>query len=157
MPVVLDHLTPPQYQMDPPGFPPPLSPPPNLTGWTHGWDCVACSTNSMLSANFGSSDTWRFNLSNPWWIKEIAGRYAHIQMSPFLGAGHYNGTECTPDCLKQSPNMCTCGVNPLKKVAKLLKSFNPKIKVQLYQASDRGELSEFGSAAAGTPRVVAPR
>lgn len=87
----------------------------------------------------------RFNLSNPWWIKEIAGRYAHIQMSPFLGAGHYNGTECTPDCLKQSPNMCTCGVNPLKKVAKLLKSFNPKIKVQLYQASDRGELSEFGS------------
>ncbi len=130
---------------DPPGFPPPSHPPPNSGGWTHGWDCVACDTNSMLSANIGTNDVTRFNASSPWWIKEIAARYAHIQMSPFLGADKYNDTVCTQECLRQGVDGCTCGESPFKTLARRLKQFNPRIKVQLYQASDRGELTPFGS------------
>ena len=43
----------------PPGFPPKQQPPPNLTGWVHGWDCLSCPGNSMLSANIGTNDLVR--------------------------------------------------------------------------------------------------
>ena len=135
---------PPPY---PEGFPPKQQPAPNVTGggWTHGWDCIACPGNSMLSANLGTNDNDRFNITSPWWLEELATRYAHIQMSPFLGANFYNGTVCTPACLAMGINGCTCGEHPMKVMARLLKGYNPKMKVQLYQAVDRGDLSPWGS------------
>ena len=66
-------------------------------------------------------------------------------MSPFLGSNQYNGTACTPECLSQGPYACTCGEHPLKTMARKLKAINPKMKVQLYQAVDRGDLTPFGS------------
>jgi len=99
----------------------------------------------MLSANIGTNDLTRFNLTSPWWIKELADHYAHIQMSPFLGSNMYNSTACTPQCLSAGPYSCTCGEHPLKMMARALKGYNPAMKVQLYQAVDRGELTPFGS------------
>lgn len=110
----------------------------------------------MLSANIGTNDITRFNLTsanpNPWWIRELATHYAHIQMSPFLGSNFYNGTSCTPGCCSEldvpkgcNPYVCTCGEHPLKTVARALKKVNPKMKVQLYQAVDRGDLTPWGS------------
>ena len=116
----------------PKGFPPPQQPGPNLTGWTHGWDCISCPSNSMLSANIGTNDLTRFNLSSPWWVEELATHYAHIQMSPFLGSNFYNDTTCTPKCLSLGPYACTCGEHPLKTMARALKKINPEMKVQLY-------------------------
>jgi hypothetical protein len=78
----------------------------------------------MLSANFGSNDVGRFNLSDPWWIKTIASRYAQVLLSGIVGSDNWNGTgEC-----------------PLVTVARALKEANPKIKVNIYQAADRGSL-----------------
>ena len=133
---------PPPY---PKGFPPQQQPAPNTTGWTHGWACISCPGNSMLSANIGTNDLTRFNLTSPWWIKELADHYAHIQMSPFLGSNFYNDTTCTPECLSAGPYACTCGEHPLKTMARELKKINPAMKVQLYQAVDRGDLTPFGS------------
>ena len=60
-----------------PSIPVPLmAPPPDPKGWTHNWDCIMCETNSMLSANFGSSESQFFNFSDPWWLKTVAA-YAH--------------------------------------------------------------------------------
>ena len=91
------------------------------------------------------ADLTRFNLTSPWWIKELAEHYAHIQMSPFLGSNFYNDTTCTPECLSAGPYACTCGEHPLKTMARALKEINPAMKVQLYQAVDRGDLTPWGS------------
>ena len=99
----------------------------------------------MLSANIGTNDITRFNLTsanpNPWWIRELATHYAHIQMSPFLGSNFYNGTSCTPGCCAElgvpkgcNPYACTCGEHPLKTMARALKKVNPKMKVQHFPA-----------------------
>ena len=89
----------------------------------------------------------RFNLSSPWWIETMARRYAHVQLSAFLGAEVYNGTACTPACCAQGPPCysCTCGEFPLVELARRLKAVNPRFKVMLYQAADRGDLTPFGS------------
>ena len=114
---------------------PPLAPPPQLDAtWSHGWDCVACGSNSMLSANFGVGA--EFELDDPWWVKEVAGRYAQVLLSNFDEAARssYNGT----------------GEYPLVTLARALKKENPKIKTLLYQAADRGSL-----VAAGTAEIMA--
>jgi hypothetical protein len=74
----------------------------------------------MLSANFGSGSP-NFNLSDPWWIKEVAASYAHVMLSDFFDSGAYNGTgsECA-----------------LVTVARALKKANPKIKVLVYVAAE---------------------
>jgi hypothetical protein len=83
----------------------------------------------MLSANFGTKSTM-FNLSDPWWVPVIANAYAHIQLGDFEGSQQYNGTGTYTPVL----------------VAAALKAVNPRIKTQLYAASDRGDLSPLGTA-----------
>ncbi len=93
-------------------------------GWTHGWDCIACKTNSMLVSNFG---TWRrdINMSDPWWITTIAESHHAIILNNFhyqgLQPGSYNGT----------------GEENRIPIARALKKVNPAIKVMYYQAADR--------------------
>ena len=95
----------------------------------HGWDCIACDTNSMLAANFGSNrPSSVFNLTDPWWAETVASRYAALAMSNFFDGGSYNGS----------------GTNPMVDVARALKKFNPKMKVLVYVAPDRGLLTPFG-------------
>ena len=93
---------------------PPMAPPPDTrtNGWEHNWDCVMCSSNSMLSANFGTGSSHHFNFSDHWWIKEVAHSYAHVLLSDFFVSGGYNGTgsECA-----------------LVSVARALKKENPNI------------------------------
>jgi hypothetical protein len=140
---------------------------------THGWDCIACDTNSMLAANFGSNraqshcrlvlplihfipdsqaynfrctlflkrqcdqtlgsnrPTSVFNLTDPWWAEAVASRYAALALSDFFGGGTYNGS----------------GTNPVVDVARALKKANPKMKVLVYVAADRGLLTPFGQRA----------
>ena len=95
----------------------------------HGWDCIACDTNSMLAANFGSNrPSSIFNLTDPWWVETVASRYAALAMSNFFDGGNYNGS----------------GTNPMVDVARALKKSNPKMKVLVYVAADRGLLTPFG-------------
>ena len=67
--------------------------PDEAAGLEHGWGCIACSTNSMLAANFG---TWRqdITLEDPWWVDTIADSYAVVMLNNFWkqGPGSYNGT-----------------------------------------------------------------
>ena len=84
----------------------------------------------MLSANFGTKSAM-FNLSDPWWIPVVANAYAHVQLGDFEGSQQYNGSGGT-----YTPVL----------VAAALKSVNPRIKTQLYAASDRGDLSPLGTA-----------
>ena len=83
----------------------------------------------MLSANFGTKSAM-FNLSDPWWINVVANAYAHVQLGDFEGSQQYNGSGTYTPVL----------------VAAALKSVNPRIKTQLYAASDRGDLSPLGTA-----------
>ena len=99
-------------------------------GWTHGWDYISCSTTSMLSANFGTKKSATFNLSDPWWVPIVANAYAHVQLGDFEGSQQYNGSGTYAPVL----------------VAEALKAANPRIKTQLYAASDRGDLSPLGTA-----------
>ena len=50
----------------------------------------------MLSANFGTGDSQKFNLSDPWWVKEVANSYAHVLLSDFFDSGSYTGAG--PEC-----------------------------------------------------------
>ena len=90
---------------------------------------MACNGTSMLSANFGTKSAM-FNLSDPWWIPVVANAYAHVQLGDFEGSQQYNGSGTYTPVL----------------VAAALKSVNPRIKTQLYAASDRGDLSPLGTA-----------
>eukprot|EP01052_Picozoa_sp_SAG31_P010116 SAG31_NODE_545_length_14238_cov_15.518849_3_plen_480_part_00 len=96
--------------------------PPTVQAMTHGWDCVACKTNSMLAANFG---TWRedINLSDPWWINAIADSHHAIILNNFWkqGPGSYNGS----------------GEDPKVTIARNLKRRNPELQVLFYQPADR--------------------
>ncbi len=105
------------------------APPPPPAGWTHGWACIACNGTSMLSGNFGTKAAL-LNLSDPWWIPVVANAYAHVQLGDFEGSQQYNGT----------------GAYAPVRVAAALKAVNPRIKTQLYAASDRGDLSPLGTA-----------
>jgi hypothetical protein len=95
---------------------------PAATAMTHGWDCISCSSNSMLVSNFG---TWRkdISLDDPWWINATADSHAAIILNNFWkqGPGSYNGT----------------GEDSKVTIARLLKARNPQLKVLFYQPADR--------------------
>eukprot|EP00117_Sycon_ciliatum_P000413 scpid66101/ scgid6483/ len=85
----------------------------------HGWDCVACSTNTMLAGDFGHTNSLIFNMSDQWWIKEVALNYAAVTLNSYLDSNRYNGS----------------GESGLVTVARAMKAVNPKIKLLFYEAS----------------------
>ena len=95
---------------------------PTLTlAFTHGWDCVACPSNSMLIAQFGTHrEDFNFSLDNDWWINEIADNYYGVMLGNFY-ARVYNGT----------------GEDSKVTVARKLKERNPNFKAMFYQPVDR--------------------
>ena len=96
----------------------------HVSSFTHGWDCIACSTNNMLAGNFGDGNgqNKNFNMSDPWWVDVVAKGYAAVALNNFLGSELYNGT----------------GENGMVTVAKALKAANPKIKILFYQNAEFG-------------------
>eukprot|EP00117_Sycon_ciliatum_P030280 scpid75107/ scgid23912/ len=101
----------------------------HVSSFTHGWDCIACSTNNMLAANFGDgyAENANFKMSDPWWVDVVAQGYAAVALSDFLGSQNYNGT----------------GENGMVTVARALKAANPKIKILYYQNAEFGTPNAF--------------
>eukprot|EP00117_Sycon_ciliatum_P046790 scpid81102/ scgid33477/ len=97
--------------------------------FTHGWDCIACETNSMLAGDFGHSSESGFNLSDSWWVSEVAKYYAAVSINHWKDSREYNGT----------------GENRMVTVGRALRAANPKLKILYYQALDRGDLAPYGA------------
>ena len=93
----------------------------------HGWECVACPNNSMLAGNFGHESSEIFNMSDQWWIREIAENYAAVAFNDFLDSQNFNGT----------------GESSLAILARALKAINPKIKLLYYQNSGMVSIIKF--------------
>ena len=92
---------------------------------THGWDCIACGTNSMLAGDFAIFDP-PFSNEDPWWVSVI-GTYNAV-VTHAAGDSQYNGT----------------GEYASISLSRTLKEANPKLKTMWYQACDRGDLSPWG-------------
>ena len=63
--------------------------------FVHNWDCISCSTNSMLVSNVG---TWRKDLSldNPWWVNALPDSHAAGVIGPSTQAIRTNETRPIP-------------------------------------------------------------
>ena len=103
----------------------------HVSSFTHGWDCISCPNNSMLAADLGTRNVVDFNLSDPWWIDEIAKSYAAVTLNNWFDSQKYNGT----------------GEESRIAVARKLRAANPNIKILYYQAIDRGGTSPFATQA----------
>ena len=83
----------------------------------------------MLAGNFGHTGSHGFNLSDPWWVTEVATRYAAVSLNAWLGSQKYNGT----------------GEIGTVKIARALRAANPKLKILFYQSPERGDLAPYGA------------
>ena len=100
----------------------------HVSSFTHGWHCIACSTNNMLAASIsGDNENQNFNLSDPWWVDVVAKGYSAVALGNFFGSASYNGP----------------GENGMVKVARALKASNPKIKILYYQNAVFGSVTDF--------------
>ena len=46
----------------------------------HGWDCISCSTNTMLAGNWAINNP-NFNNSDLWWAHTITSSYAAVALN----------------------------------------------------------------------------
>lgn len=88
----------------------------------HGWDCVACASNTMLAGNWDIRSPL-MNNTDLWWAQTIASSYASValNMNPF------------------DPSITV-------EQARILKKVNPKFKFLVYQNSALGPLTRAASA-----------
>merc|ERR1719182_1367949 len=88
----------------------------------HNWDCVMCETNTMLAGNWAIRNP-NFNNTDPWWAETIASSYAAVA----LNLNRFN-TSLTVE------------------QARILKKFNPKLKVLIYSNSEIGPITDDATA-----------